>query len=72
MLKRALVPSDGKWRSPKEVKEVLVLGEPLFEVVLTGKPIDAEAVIGGILKGMPEAYAAQYRQRIPYFNLEGK
>ncbi len=70
VLKKALVPGKDRWF--KEMKEDFILGEPLFEVVLRGKPIDAEAKVAELLKSLPAGFARQYAPKIPYFNVEVK
>ena len=45
-------------------------GEPLFQITDDGKCIDAEQVIGEILKNRPKDMSMQYVEKIPFFEVK--
>jgi len=74
VLKRALVPykNGTVWAIESGMTKEFVAGDPLFHVSAGGKYIDAEEVIRGILKEIPDATAKQFAAKIPLFKVEVK
>ena len=67
---KALVPMKGQWARTTGTE--LMTGEPLYRVTKDGKPIDAAAEIGAIIKNIPERIVRTFSAKIPFFDVEVK
>lgn len=74
VLKRALIPykNGTTWAIAPGMSKAFMAGDPLFQVAVDGKYIDAEESIRGILREIPEVTARQFAAKIPLFKVEVK
>ncbi len=71
-LKKALVPQNGRWA--RVAGGTLMPGEPLFQVVANGRPIDAEMEVANIVKSndITTEVMKQFAAKIPFFDISSE
>ena len=68
VLKRALVPHEGRWARTAAMGRDYIPGEPLFHVIAGDVPIDAEAQIVDLERSLKMPSARRLLGKLPFFS----